>query len=149
MRADIHVRFWSKVDGFGDCWLWTGERTSKGYGRFHAGDRQVMAHRFAYEDLIGSIPVGLTIDHLCRVRHCVNPAHLEPVTNTENIRRGMGWGGTNVRKTHCYKGHPYDEVNTRRRRDGSRECKTCMSLSRHMQRTHFAPGHRCARGIAP
>src|SRR6266496_2265386 len=89
------TRFWAKVDRSGGsraCWLWTGKTGRDGYGRIGLGGRgalvRVRAHRFAYELLIGPIPDGLQIDHLCRVRHCVNPAHLEPVTQRENILRG-------------------------------------------------------------
>lgn len=85
-------RFWEKVDrrGPADCWLWTATRTAKdGHGRFYPiTGKGVLAHRFAYELLVGPIPDGLVIDHLCRVRLCVNPAHLEPVTAEENTRRG-------------------------------------------------------------
>jgi hypothetical protein len=86
-----YYRFWDKVQdrpkGEG-CWLWEGAINSQGYGNFWDGVRFVKAHRFAYECLIGEIPEGLTIDHLCRVRHCVNPSHLEPVTMRENFLRG-------------------------------------------------------------
>lgn len=71
------------------CWLWTGTLSMKGYGRFNVTDRNnAAAHRFAYESFVGPIPDGLEIDHLCSVRRCVNPAHLEPVTHAENLRRG-------------------------------------------------------------
>lgn len=74
-------------DGPNGCWLWTGTIERTGYGRFWLGGRQEIAHRASYALLIGPIPEGLTIDHLCRVRACVNPDHLEPVTLAENIRR--------------------------------------------------------------
>lgn len=84
-------RFWEKVEKGGpdDCWLWTANKTApNGHGRFLGPDGQIMAHRYAYEALVGPIPEGLVIDHLCRVRLCVNPDHLEPVTAEENTRRG-------------------------------------------------------------
>jgi hypothetical protein len=82
-------RFWSKVDKSGDCWLWTGTITNR-YGRFFlAHGRMTPAHRWAYESLVGPIPEGLTIDHLCRNPPCVNPDHLEPVTVQENVRRAL------------------------------------------------------------
>lgn len=85
-------RFWAKVDrrDGGDCWPWLGTTTSTGYGLFGVPreDRTVGAHRYAYELVVGPIPTGLELDHLCRVRNCVNPAHLEPVTHAENLRRG-------------------------------------------------------------
>lgn len=82
-------RFLSKVDKTDSCWLWNGRTTPSGYGNFRVGGRQVPAHRWAYENFVGPIPSGLQIDHLCRVRNCVNPAHMEPVTSAENTRRGM------------------------------------------------------------
>lgn len=83
-------RFWDKVDkdGHDGCWLWTDATSWNGYGRFYTGSRVMSAHRLSYELAVGPIPDGLQIDHLCRVRACVNPAHLEPVTLAENIRRG-------------------------------------------------------------
>lgn len=80
-------RFWEKVDKTGDCWLWTGALVN-GYGVIHSGTKHTFAHRVAYEMLSHPIPAGLVIDHLCRTPRCVNPAHLEPVTHTENVRRG-------------------------------------------------------------
>ena len=114
MPPPFEERFWAKV-ARGDrdaCWLWQGSRTSGGYGHVKVGRRFAVSHRVAYEMMRGPIPEGLQIDHLCRVRACVNPWHLEPVTFTENMRRGEGWGGRNHRATACPKGHPYDEANT-------------------------------------
>lgn len=91
-----------------------------GYRRIGGrGGRFVYIHRLAYEELIGPIPDGLQIDHLCRNRACYNPAHLEPVTQQENIRRGY-W----AMKTHCPRGHAYDVVNTQWR-GNKRRCATC------------------------
>lgn len=124
-------RFWEKVDKTGECWEWTAYRLKCGYGRFGVGGsaknggRIVMAHRWAYENLVGPIPNGLQLDHLCRNRGCVNPEHLEPVTVRENLRRGEGWSGRNARKTHCPKGHEYDEANTHRDSLGRRKCRRC------------------------
>ncbi len=82
-------RFWAKVEPepMTGCWLWTANAGRYGHGVFHDGRRSVKAYRWAYEHLVGPIPDGLTIDHLCRTPACVNPAHLEPVTMSENIRR--------------------------------------------------------------
>lgn len=119
-------RFWTKVQKTETCWLWIGARYSNGYGNFFVAMRQpVLAHRYAYELLAGPIPAGLTLDHLCRVRHCVNPAHLEPVTHRENVLRGDGWSGRNARKTHCPAGHPYTDENTRIERKNQRKCRIC------------------------
>ncbi|WP_280509087.1 HNH endonuclease signature motif containing protein [Nocardia cyriacigeorgica] len=76
--------------GTSGCWLWQGSRgTTGGYGRLQHAGRQVQAHRLSYETFVGQIPDGLQLDHLCRVRHCVNPLHLEPVTASENRQRGV------------------------------------------------------------
>jgi hypothetical protein len=123
-RKTPEERFWEKVEKTDSCWLWTAAK-SKGYGAFKVAGRQEEAHRYSYELLVGPIPTGLTIDHLCRNPACVNPAHLEPVTNRENVLRGISPWAKNAAKTHCPQGHPYDEENTRWNSLGSRECKTC------------------------
>lgn len=102
------------------CWLFSGSINSSGYGVLHDGERAVLAHRLAYEDSFGPIPDGLTIDHLCRNRTCVNPAHLDPVTGSENVRRSRAF------RTECPQGHPYDEANTHVNARGHRSCKTCQ-----------------------
>ena len=117
-------RFWAKVKKTETCWLWTGV-ISHGYGRFWVQGHLLLAHRFVYELLVGQIPVSLTLDHLCRVRHCVNPKHLEPVTNRENILRGDGHTAVHARQTHCIHGHPFNLANTYITRAGARECREC------------------------
>lgn len=120
----VDERFWAKVEKTEGCWLWTASQDN-GYGNFWSGTRQMRAHRWSYERLIGPVPDGLELDHLCRVRHCVNPDHLEPVTHRENSRRGVvGWN--NASKTHCPQGHPYDERNTRYRGPDGRSCRICQ-----------------------
>lgn len=119
IRPTPDQRFWQKVDQSGGCWLWTAGTTEWGYGSFWTGERRVKAHRWSYEHLVGPIPEGLTLDHLCRNPPCVNPAHLEPVTGAENTRRGG-----NALKTHCPQGHEYDAKNTRHCH-GSRFCRAC------------------------
>lgn len=122
-------RFWAKVEKQeGGCWLWTGAITSHGYGQFKVDGRLVGAHRFAYELLVGPIPLGLTLDHLCRIRHCVNPSHLEAVTNRENTLRGEGITARAARVTHCPQSHPYDLFNTYVSPRGDRRCRICARI---------------------
>lgn len=98
----IAERLWEKVDKTGDCWLWTRSLTiGNRYGGLSVDGRMRPAHRVAYELTVGPIPDGLELDHLCRNTRCVRPAHLEPVTHRENMRRGQGWAGQNARKSTC------------------------------------------------
>lgn len=128
----VEDRFWAKVDKNGPlgCWVWTASTYPSGYGAFGVAPGKVnCAHRFAYELLVGPIPEGLQLDHLCRTRLCVNPVHLEPVTIAENVLRGIGPSATNARKTHCIHGHPFDEANTKIDREGFRHCRACSRKS--------------------
>ena len=116
-------RFWSKVDRRSDCWIWTGCIAQTGYGQFHFERKTQSSHRLAYLDAHGTIPDGLHLDHLCRVRACVNPDHLEPVTNRENALRGNATYPEN-----CKNGHKRTEANTRiNSKSGVRECRTCQA----------------------
>ncbi|WP_217269810.1 HNH endonuclease signature motif containing protein [Neobacillus endophyticus] len=117
-------RFWKKVKKTDSCWNWTGIKRSDGYGAFVIENKWFRPHRFAYELIKGEIPPGLVLDHLCRNPLCVNPDHLEPVTNRENVRRGLA-GMQNKLKTHCPHGHEYTEENTYTSNRGKRNCKTC------------------------
>lgn len=94
-----------KVNPDTGCWEWTGYRDPAGYGRIRRGGTVAYVHRVAREIHRGPIPAGLQLDHLCRVRHCANPDHLEPVTARENILRGEGQAAVNAAKTHCAQGH--------------------------------------------
>ncbi len=121
MKSGTKGNFWSHVDKAGPngCWLWIGALDRHGYGRCTVGRRNYGAHRWAYIELKGEIPQGLQLDHLCRVPRCVNPDHLEPVTNRENSIRGKSL------VTHCRYGHPLDgHLSTR----NMRYCKTCNRL---------------------
>lgn len=115
------------------CWLWTGSINSQGYGRLKWAGRQVQAHRAAYEELVGPIPDGLTIDHLCRVRNCVNPAHLEPVTQRENTLRGTCPAAMQARQERCKNNHSLSPENTYVWRR-MRRCRTCRNARERAQR---------------
>lgn len=124
LTRELADRFWSYVHKTDGCWLWTGGLMNKGYGTFWAG-RSLRAHRVAYELCIGPIPEGLTLDHLCRVRRCVNPAHLEPVTIRENVMRGEGITAALAARDYCVNGHPLTGDNLRIDAHGHRRCRTC------------------------
>ena len=155
----MNERFWSKVNVrgpmlspyLGPCWIWTAGRTTKGYGVVHnpGGTRQ--AHRFAYELFAGPISPDLHTDHLCRKCLCVNPAHLEPVTELENIQRGDAGRVARERqlaKTHCPHGHPYDEANTRWYKD-ERRCRECARLRSRRRRAAASARSRAALVPSP
>jgi hypothetical protein len=119
------------VDEFG-CWLWAGSKTASGYAvlRIQENGKSVLrrVHRLLYTELVGAIPADLVPDHLCRVRHCVNPDHIEPVTQRENTMRGLGPARFNAEKTHCDEGHPLSGTNLRvNAKTGQRICKTCQN----------------------
>ena len=145
-------RFWEKVEKTNSCWYWRGAVTGRsGYGHIRAGGRdepELVAHRVAYELLVGPIPLGLTLDHFrlnpgprqapCS-RLCVNPSHLEPVTAEENVIRGDGPPARNRRKVKCARGHLFNEQNTWRGiRNGNpiRSCRAChpRALARYKHR---------------
>ncbi len=110
------------------CWQWTGARSSSGYGQVGISGVSKSTHRVAYELLVGAIPDGLQIDHLCRNKTCCNPVHLEPVTNRENNLRRPG-----VHKLHCVHGHEMTPENTiikNFRGSVRRNCRTCANSQR-------------------
>jgi hypothetical protein len=120
-------RFWAKVNKTDTCWLWTACKKADGYGQIGVGGGKLKsAHRLSYEMHVGPIPPGLVIDHLCRIRHCVNPAHMEAVTPQVNTARGIG-GHNMSAKTHCPSGHAYTPDNIVRRADRKRSCRTCCN----------------------
>jgi len=133
-------RFWAKTLWHPyDCWVWQGGRTGRGYGEMLYEGRIWLAHRWAYERFVGPIPKGFTIDHLCHAwdrcragenclhRRCVNPSHLEAVTNADNHARMPA-----AVATHCKRGHPFDEANTMilTAGNGRRKCRKCVNMKR-------------------
>jgi hypothetical protein len=110
-----------------ECWLWTGARNRGGYGVVRGDDgRARILHRLVYELLVGPVPDGLDLDHLCRVRHCCNPTHLEPVTRQTNVDRGTYAAGVQRRES-CSRNHPFTPENTKTTRRGTRTCRTCAN----------------------
>ena len=103
----------------GKCWEWEGRVESNGYAQAKYGGQRGQVHRLVYEALVGPIPDGLTLDHLCENKRCYNPAHLEPVTIAENIRRAR------AKITHCKRGHKLADENLYVTPDGRRNCRTC------------------------
>ena len=143
--AALPLRFQAKVAvgvAPSACWIWRGAVTDVGYGSFHVRDprpRRVGAHRFAYEALLGPIAPGLQLDHLCRNSRCVNPAHLEPVTALENMRRGMSPVHIAVRRGSCLRGHPRTVENLYARRDRKGFiCRPCSRIRDRERRARAA-----------
>lgn len=154
-----HINFWAKVDPTGFCWNWTASVCKWGYGQFNVNrtGKKMQAHRIAYTALVGTIPEGLELDHLCRNTSCVNPDHLEPVTREENqaripeqIRFGArpkGWlpswvtSGKNV-TGFCKHGHEYTEDNTYYYKDGRTDCRRCKAG--RVRKPRVSTGHAAA-----
>lgn len=132
----VEERFWRLVeikDGEDSCWIWNGGKKPNGYGMFADGETIRNVHRYSYELLIGPIGDGLVLDHICRVRHCVNPEHLDPVLQKENVSRGAlcdeAARSKALARTHCVRGHELTEENTYWAKSPTnfprRVCRTC------------------------
>jgi len=128
IREQFEDRFWARVEPTGFCWEWVGGLDTNGYGRVKVPDTHAAskAHRVAYELLVGPIPGGLVIDHLCRNTRCVNPDHLEPVTSGENTRRGL----PAMPRPTCARGHEWTEENIFPKPGGGRECRQCRNAKK-------------------
>jgi hypothetical protein len=133
-RVPLAERFEARVQRSAGCWEWAGGH-SGGYAEIPApfpARRPLLAHRVSYEMFVGPIPAGLELDHLCRNRGCVNPAHLEPVTHQENVERAPNYSSN---RTHCPQGHPYAGKNVWVDKRGKRYCRTCQ---RQQARDYYA-----------
>ena len=126
----LETRLWERINKHsghfyagGECWDFCGGRSGGGYGQIATDKVKHYVHTLVYTMLVGPVPEGMELDHLCRRRSCCNPAHLEPVTHRENMRRGF-W----ARKEACPHGHPYDDENTFVRKEGYRHCRECNRL---------------------
>ena len=120
-----------------DCWIYNGNINPGGYGCFYPeGTVKIFAHRYAYSREYGAVPEGLVVDHKCRVRSCVNPAHLRAVTNSENTLCGIGPTAINARKTHCNRGHSLSGKNLYVRFDGFRKCRACHIIGAEKYRAN-------------
>lgn len=139
-ERDPVKRFWTYVDTGGDCWIWTAAKVPAGYGFMRWDGRNQPAHRIAYQLLVGPIPTGHVLDHLCRVRVCVNPDHLEPVTHRVNLLRGVGISAQKASRTHCPNGHEFTENNIYWWHN-ARYCRQCRNdVAANRDRTR--PPHR-------
>jgi len=125
---------WSNriVEGEYGCWIWTGTDNGNDYPTSNVGSKQVYVYKEMYEYLKGPIPYGKEPDHICRIRKCINPAHIEPVTHRENMKRGKTIIARQIQSKTCPNGHPYSGVNNR----GDRICHPCYAEVARAYRQH-------------
>lgn len=129
-EVDEVERFFARVDVSGDCWEWLRGKDKDGYGKYRRHNKHHRAHRYVWELLVGPIPAGLVIDHLCKNTSCVNPDHLEPVTWAENLHRGESIQAKFARNKLCPRGHEYRHTQT----GGYRHCWECNNQKRRERR---------------
>lgn len=150
--TDIPAWLADKASVVGECWIMSVGLDRNGYSRLRADGALWWAHRWVWSRLVGPVPDGLQLDHLCRNRACVRPDHLEPVSASENVRRstaGVSLSHVNGDKTHCMHGHIFDAKNTYYRPSGGRSCRACLRARRgysgesrpKIDRTHCPKGH--------
>ena len=139
-------RFWTKVSVVETgCWEWAAGKTRDGYGHFWLLGRHQRAHRVAYVALVGPIGEELECDHTCRNRSCVNPLHIEPVSHTANMRRVVFLKHRNTVKTHCIRGHEFNDENTVVFRNGWRTCRRCKAAATKRSFIKKQATHRALR----
>lgn len=124
MKATVTDRLVTKIE-IGDCWNWTASKNNYGYGRLRVDGKTLYAHRLVYQWLVGPIPEDKECDHLCRNPACVNPDHIELVSRKVNVLRGESPSAKHAVKTHCPRGHEYDEDNTAMTLVNTRRCRAC------------------------
>lgn len=147
-RVPVRVRILRRlvIDPSSGCLLWQGALDKDGYGLIHVDGRAIRVHRATYEMFAEPIPPGLEPDHLCRIRRCAAPAHLELVTHKENMLRGDGIGSMNAAKTHCGTcGEPFDEANTYIMPSGGRDCRACIRARAARYKARKRAAARAAR----
>ena len=139
--------FDAKIDKLpGGCWIWTGSKTSRGYGNAYIAGQYVLMHRAAYEHYIGPIPEGYNVTHTCRNQLCLQPKHLKAVTPREKTLQYNGPTTINARKTHCKRGHEFTPENTHVTPLGSRICRICRKQHAHNAYLRKKAARRAARG---